>query len=112
MELLLHLRALASLCLLAVVSVILLMDSQVLQKELLFIESQSADGAGRGAAVDLPVAPQRPRPREALPTDAAAVRFLSGVAPHVCLHVPEGLSTDVTPPSATAAGFPVGPETV
>lgn len=81
------------------------MDSQVLQKKLVFLEGQSTDRTRPLAAVDLLVAPQRSGPREALPADAAAKRFLSGVAPHVRLHVPERLSTDV-------AGFPVGLEMV
>lgn len=95
-----HLGALTSLSLLTLVSFILFVAGQVLQKKLIFMESQPADWTRPLAAVDLPVAPQRSGPREALPTDAAAVRFLSGVTPHVRLHVLEGLPTDVTRPSA------------
>lgn len=101
-ELLLHLS----------LAIILSMDRQVLQKKLVLAESQPADWTRPLAAVDLPVAPERSGPREALPTDAAAVRFLSGVAPHVCLHVLEGLSTDATRAPATAAAFWLRPEVV
>ena len=49
--------------------------------------------------VDLFVAPQGSRSREALVTDAAAVRFDPCVASHVRLHVLEHLSTDAAGPT-------------
>lgn len=88
------------------------MDTQVFQKKLVFLKSQSTDWTRGSLAVDLLVAPERSGPREALPTDAAAVRFLPRVTPHVCLHVLERLSTDLTGASNTAGGFAVRLEMV
>lgn len=55
------------------------------------------------AAVNLLVAPECSRSREAFGTDTAAVGFDAGVTAHVCLHVLELLPAD----AAGAAGLSV-----
>lgn len=94
--------------LISLVSILPFMDTQVVQEKLVVTDRQPTDRTRRPPAVDLLVAPQSSRTREALPTDAAAVGFLPGVTPHVRLHVLERLPTDLTGPPS----FPVRLEMV
>lgn len=59
------------------------------------------------AGVGLLVAPQRAGSGEALPTDAAAVRFDPRVASHVHFHVLEGSSTDPAGSARVSVGLQV-----
>lgn len=59
------------------------------------------------AGVGLLVAPQRAGSGEALPTDAAVVRFDPRVASHVHFHVLEGSSTDPAGSARVSVGLQV-----
>lgn len=85
-------------------SLLVAMDTQVLQEKLMVSEGQSTDRAGP-LAVGLPVAPERSGPGEAPPTHAADERLVSAVAPHVRLHVLERLPADLTRPPHAAASM-------
>lgn len=90
------------------------MGFQVILQQLVLGECQSTDqtDVGRPPAVDLLVSPQRSRSGEALAADVAAVRFDTGVTPHVGLHVLERLTADLTRPTGTADAFFVRSEMV
>lgn len=87
----------------------MLVDLEVLVKQLALSKGNSADGAGVGhpPAVDLLVAPKRSGSWKALSADAAAEWFDSSVAPHVCLHVLEHFPTDLAGPAPATDGFSV-----
>lgn len=87
----------------------MLMDLEVLVKQLTLSKGKSTDVAGVGhhSAVDLLVAPERSRSREALSADVTIEWFDSSVAPHVCLHVLKHLPADLAAPAPATEGVSV-----
>lgn len=64
------------------------------------------------SSVDLLVAPQRSRSREALVADAAAVWFDSCVASHVHLHVLKSLTADAAGATGLSVRLQVSQQTI